>query len=172
MAGQPQTSGQPGVAHGLVQHRPISSAIYGLITVLAVLQVMDVHPPSGWAGAVTLFGTTLAVALADAYSDTIAEMIAGRGHITRAELMKIARDVAPVLTGAQAPTVLLLLSALGLMSVKSAITLAQIVSFLLLFGFGWRVGQLLHEGTLRRLVSGLTLVLIGGLVVGLKAAVH
>ena len=61
--------------HG-VSGTPVSRAIYGLITVLAVLQIMELHPPSPWQGTVTLLGTTIAVALADAYSDSIAMMLA------------------------------------------------------------------------------------------------
>jgi hypothetical protein len=157
--------------HG-VSREPVSRAIYGLITVLAVLQVMEVHQPSAWHGTATLFGTTLAVALADAYSDSVAEMLSEQRWISRSDLGAIGRDVAPILAGAQAPTLLLLLSAFGLISVELAITLAQIAAFLLLFGYGWRVGRLLHENRLRQLVSGLMLVAIGGLVVGIKAAFH
>jgi hypothetical protein len=52
--------------HGRHLGASISGAIYGLVTVLAVLVVMADHPPVAWQGAVTLFGTTLAVALVDA----------------------------------------------------------------------------------------------------------
>lgn len=150
----------------------VSRAIYGLITVMAVLQVMEIHPPTAWQGALSLFGTTLAVALADAYSDYIAEMIAGRRRLTRQVVRAIGRSAVPILTGAQPPTFLLLASALGFLSVETAITLAQVVAVALLFGFGLRAGQHLHESWTRRLMSGLVLVAIGGLVVGLKAAFH
>src|SRR5262249_54972881 len=106
---------------------PISKAVYGLVTLMAVLTGMEDHPPEAWRGAVTLFGTTLAVALIDAYAETNAGIIArGRG-LPRAELREIARDVAPVLVGAQAPTFVFLLSALGLFPVERAISIAQLV---------------------------------------------
>lgn len=155
-----------------VGHAPVSKAIYGLISVLAVLQVLQVHPPSAWHATVAVFGTTLAVALTDAYSESVAEMLSTRHSLTGDDLRAIGRDVAPVLAGAQAPTVLLLLSAVGLISLDLALTLAQIVVFVLLFGFGWRVGQLLHEHLPRQLASGLFLLAIGGLVVGIKTAFH
>lgn len=155
-----------------VSHAPVSKAIYGLITVLAVLQVLELHPPSAWQATIALFGTTIAVALVDAYSESIAVMLAEQHTLTRDDLREIGRDVAPVLVGAQGPTVLLLLSAFGLISVDLALSLAQIVAFLLLFGYGWRVGQLLHEHWFRQLLSGLALVAIGGLAVGIKAAFH
>jgi hemolysin III len=165
-------SGEVVVPEQHVSHTPVSRAIYGLITVLAVLQIMEVHPPSAWHGTVTLFGTTLAVALAEAYSTSIAEMLSAQRWLSPDDLRGIARDVRPILVGAQGPTVLLLLSAFGLISVELAIILAQVVAFLLLFGYGWRVGHLLHENRLRQLASGLLLVAIGGLAVGIKAAFH
>jgi hemolysin III len=157
--------------HG-VSHAPVSKAIYGLISVLAVLQVLELHPPTALQATVALFGTTVAVALADAYSESVAEMLAKRHSLTLDDLRKIGRDVAPVMTGAQAPTVVLLASALGLISLDLALTLAQIVAFALLFGYGWRVGQLLHEHWARQLASGLFLLAIGGLAVGIKTAFH
>jgi len=155
-----------------VSHAPVSKAIYGLISVLAVLQALVLHPPTALQATVALFGTTVAVALADAYSESIAEMLVKRHSLSMDDLRKIGRDVAPVMTGAQAPTVVLLASALGLISLDLALTLAQIVAFALLFGFGWRVGQLLHENWIRQIISGLFLLAIGGLAVGIKTAFH
>ena len=54
-------------------------------------------------------------------------------------------DVTPILVGAQAPTLPLVLAGLGLLDVVDAIDLAQVVAFVLLFGYGWRIGKLLHE---------------------------
>ena len=167
-----QHSGELAAPEQRVRHAPVSRAIYGLITVLAVLQVFAVHQPSAWHGTVTLFGTTLAVALADAYSDSIAAMLSAQRSLSWEDLREIAHDVWPILVGAQGPTLLLLLSAFGLISVELAITLAQVVAFLLLFGYGWRVGHMLHEDRPRQLASGLLLVAIGGLAVGIKAAFH
>ncbi len=155
-----------------IRHTPVSKAIYGVITVLAVLQVLEAHPPSAWSGAVFLFGTTVAVALVDAYSESIAIMLAQERGLTLGDLREIRHEVAPVLVGAQAPTLLLIASAFGLMSVERAISLAQVVAFMLLFSYGWRVGTMLHEHWLRRIVSGLILVAIGAIAVGIKAAFH
>ena len=146
--------------------------VYGLVTVLAVLQVMSWHPPSAWSGAIALLGTTLAVALLDAYADSIAEVLTYRRALTRDEAHAIWRDIRPVFICAQGPTVFLALAGIGLLDVDVAITLAQVVAFLFLFGYGWRVGQLMHEHWFHRLLSGLILVAIGGLVVGIKVLFH
>lgn len=150
----------------------VAKAIYGLMTVLAVLVVMDDHPPVPWRGAITLFGTTLAVALVDTYAETVAGMLSHQRRPSRGELREIWRDVSPVLIGAQAPTLVLLSAAIGLIPVERAITVAEGVAFLLLFGYGWRVGTTLHRNRFPQLLSGLLLVAIGGLIIGIKAAFH
>lgn len=43
----------------------VAKAIYGLITVQALLAVMGEHPPTPLGGAMTLIGATFAVALID-----------------------------------------------------------------------------------------------------------
>lgn len=156
----------------VVSKPSIAKAIYGLMTVLALLVVMNDHPPIAWRGALTLFGATLAVALVDTYAETIAGMLSEQRGFSGIELREIWRDVSPVLLGAQAPTVVLLLAEFGFFSVERAIVIAQVVCFLLLFGVGWRVGQALHRHWLRQLISGLLLVAIGGLIVGIKAVFH
>lgn len=169
--GQRSANGEALVpAHG--DREGVSRAIYGLITVLAVLQAFQLHPPSPWKGAVTLVGTTLTVALIDAYADSIAETLASGRILSRDELARIGRRVLPVFVGAQGPTLALMVSALGLIDIEDAIILAQAIAFVSLFGYGWRVGKLQHEQWVRRLLSGLILVAIGGVIVGIKAAFH
>jgi hypothetical protein len=143
-----------------------------LITVLAVLVVLGEHPPAPWRGAVTLFGTTLAVALVDAYAAMIAGMMSRQRALADEERGAIWHSVVPVMAGAQAPTLVLVLSAFGLYSVERAITIAEVVVVLFLFGYGLRVGQLLHQHWLRQLLSGVALVAIAGVVVAIKVLFH
>jgi hypothetical protein len=49
-----------------------SRAIHYSITALAISLIMEEHPPTILGAVVTLFGTTLAVARADVYSESIA----------------------------------------------------------------------------------------------------
>jgi hypothetical protein len=62
-----------------------AKAIYGLIT----LQVMEDHPPVAWVAAVRVFGTTLAVALVEAYASTIGTVLSSQRGGTRAEVLEI-----------------------------------------------------------------------------------
>ena len=150
----------------------VSRAIYGLITVLAVLQVVMMHPVSPRASAVSLFGATLAVALIDAYSESIAAMLAKGSSLARQEFAELLRDVAPVMIGAQAPTLVLLLAVAGILEHNTALRLAEAVTFLLLFGYGFAVGKLLGGSLARQLANGLVLVAVGAIIVGIKAALH
>jgi hemolysin III len=151
-----------------VSHTSVAKAIYGLITVLPVLLVMYDHPPSAWVGAGILFGTTLTVALVETYAETIAVMLHRQRRLTNAEKREIWHYAAPVMVGAQAPTIVLVLSAVGFFPVEQAITIAQAVLFLFLFGYGVRVGQILHEGWHRQFLSGLVVVAIAALLVAIK----
>lgn len=150
----------------------IASTIYGLVTVLAVIEVLRHHPPSAIASAVTLFGATVAVALVDVYSEWIASIMTHRRSLYSGEIRLIVREASTVIIGAQGPTVVLLLSVFGLMSVPTALVVARIVALLSLFAIGFRVGQLLHGGRLRQVMSGLALLAIGALIVLVKAAFH
>lgn len=164
-----QTSG---VGKPPVNSTFVARAVYGLITVLAVLQTMELHPPEPWRAAVTVFGTTLAIALIEVYAETIGELLGRRDRLARKDLVHFWHDATPVLVGAQGPTIALILSALGVMSVETAIDIAQLVAFATLFAYGWRVGQMLNVPIVRRIVSGLVLVGIGVLLVLIKAAFH
>jgi hemolysin III len=156
----------------LFDHNFAAKAIYGLVTVLALLLVMEDHPPEALPGAISLFGATLAVALLDLYAESVAEMLSHSRRLTQIEIRKVWEDVRPVLIGAQAPTLIMLLSALGLFSVETAIDFARVVIFLTLFLFGIQVGRKLHENVLRQLLSGLYLVALAGLIVGIKVLFH
>jgi hypothetical protein len=149
-----------------------SKTIYGFVIVLAVLAVMQNDPPSAWSAALTLFGTTLAVALAETYAEIIAGIISEQRRPARAELREMWSSTSPVLIGTQVPAVLLLLAALGFYPIELALTLAEIAVFLLLFTYGWRVAVILHENWLHRVLAGLLFVGAGALVVGIKALFH
>jgi hypothetical protein len=150
----------------------VTKAIYSLITVLAVLLGMSDHPPVAWRGAVLVFGTILAVALVEVYAESIDAILAWRRRLTSVELHKIWQEASPVLVGAQAPTLVLVLSALGFFPVERAIVIAELMIGLLLFSYGIRVGQLFHQDWIRQLMSALVLVAIAGLIVVIKVLFH
>jgi hemolysin III len=150
----------------------VSRAIYGSISVLAVVLVMQEHPPGVARAAATLFGTSLAIALAEAYSETIAEMLAQRRNLDLREASEIWRSAQPILFAANIPTVLVLAAAAGLFSVDDALNVAEFAIYVSLFIWGARVGQLLHDSWWRILLSALVTVAIGLLIGLIKVVFH
>lgn len=150
----------------------ISKAIYGTISVLAVLLIMEEHPPTAWHGAMTLFGSVLAIALAEAYSETIAEILAGRKGLTRKEMVHIWVQTRPILLSANTPTLMFCLSGLGLLHVESAILIAKVLLYVSLFIYGSRISRMLGNSWLRSLLSGLFTLGIGVLITLIKTFFH
>jgi hypothetical protein len=155
-------------------HEPnrVSRSVYGLVTVIGVLQIFQDHAPHGWQGVVVLFGTTFAVALLEVYSELIDDMIRQQRSLTRDETRRLARAAGPVFAGAQGPTIILALAAMGIISAHRAVDVAEAVAFISLFGFGFRAGRGAHRHWLRQIGTGLGLVAIGVVIVVIKVAVH
>ncbi|MDF9801388.1 hypothetical protein OKW21_006697 [Catalinimonas alkaloidigena] len=61
----------------------ISKTLYGSITILAVLLSFKDHQLSAWHGMLLLFGTSLSVAHAEAFSETISQVIAGKKKLDK-----------------------------------------------------------------------------------------
>jgi hemolysin III len=150
----------------------VSKAIYGLISVLAVLLIMEEHPPTAWKAAGILFGTVLALAMAETYSAAIAETIAGQRRLDRQEIMEIWHDTRPILLTANLPTLVILLSGAGLYSMQAALIIARSAIYLTLFVFGLQVGHLFHASRWRIWLSGLFTAGIGVLIGLMKFLLH
>jgi hypothetical protein len=158
---------------GIAPHVAIARSVYGLLTVMTVLEAMELHPPhAGREGPEILIGTVLAVALFEAYADAIAGMLVHHRRLSRTELGLTGREAAPLLVGAPLPVAVLVLSALGLLEIHRAIDVAQIVAYATLLLYGWRTARQLDARLAPRLVGGLTFVAIGFLLVAVKSAYH
>ncbi len=150
----------------------ISKALYGLITILAVLLSFKDHPPTAWHGAMLLFGTSISVALAEAFSETISQVIAGKKKLDKKELLSIWQETRPVLSAAYLPILILVLAAVGLFSVPTAAMLAESLIYATLFVYGLRIGYLLHGPRIRMFLAGLFTLGIGGLLGLIKLLFH
>ena len=149
-----------------------SSAIYGTLTVMAVIVAMEDHPPPALRAAAQMFGVTLAIAIAKAYAEIIAGTLHRGRRLIAEEWREILRRVSPVLFGSQGPTVVMLLSAFGLFSVETAIDVSKALILVLLFVYGLRVAQLLHTNRLIQIASGLVIMSAGGVVVLINYFFH
>ncbi len=150
----------------------ISEGIYGMVTCLAVILIMESHLSNYWDASLTLFGSVLVVTLAKAYSDTIAEVITQKRKLELSELRIVWYHAAPILISANIPTLIILLSGLGLYSVSTALYVSKIFIYILLFLYGIKMGQLMHESRIRIIFSGLMTCGIGLLISFIKMFFH
>lgn len=150
----------------------ISKALYGSITILAVLLSFKDHQLSAWHGVLLLFGTSLSVALAEAFSETISQVIAGKKKLDQKELVEIWHETRPVLSASYLPILMLLLATVDLFSVSTAVILAEYLIYATLFVYGLRIGYLLHGPKLRMFLAGLFTLAIGGLLGIIKLLFH
>lgn len=150
----------------------ISEGIYGMITSLAVILIMESHLSNYWDASLTLFGSVLVVTLAKAYSDTIAEVITQKRKLELSELRIVWYHAAPILISANIPTLIILLSGSGLYSVPTALYVSKIFIYILLFLYGIVVGQLMHESRLRIIFTGFMTSGIGLLISFIKIFFH
>ena len=150
----------------------VAKSLYGSITLLAVLLSLEDHLPTAWHGASLLFGTALSVALAEAFSESISQVIAGKKQLDRAELVEIWHETRPILAAAYLPLLMMVLAGLELFSVATAITIAKGLIYITLFVYGVRIGYLLHGRKLRMLLAGVFTLSIGGLLGLIKLLFH
>ena len=149
-----------------------SEVIYGTITILAVILALEEYASSPWGVTLGVVGTTLTLAFARAYSDSIAEMLHRGRHFERSDLLLIWREARPVMVYSQLPTLAFVLSALGLLPLSLSFTIAKILGMLVLSFAGYLVGKRVGLSRFRSLLSGLTVASLGGLVILLKVLTH
>ena len=138
---------------------------------MTVLEAMELHPPhAGWEGADLLPGTLLLVALAEAYADAIAGMVVHKHRPGRTDFRDVGRGVVPVMIGAPLPVIVLVVSALGLISIRHAIDLAEIIAYATLLFYGWWMVR--NLGAASRVIGGVTMFVVAFRLVALKAAFH
>ena len=103
----------------------VARVVYGAIIGMALIVVLEHHPPSAGVTTATLFATAVAVALAELYSDWIGHVLKHRTGFHRKELIEIAKDVSAVAIGIVFPDVFFLLATIGLLELDTAFTVAK-----------------------------------------------
>jgi hypothetical protein len=116
-------------------------AIYGLIIVTAALVADREFAEDAWTSLVVVWGAGVVLLLAHLYAAIVAE--AGtRGRLSsHAERHLLIADNLPLLSSVLLPTVLLTLSGLGLLELRSAIDLSIAAAIVALFAVGAYQGR-------------------------------
>jgi hypothetical protein len=150
-----------------------AGALYGTILVIAIIVGVSEDPDAG-AGLILagVLVTTLVFWAVHVYAETLAEHLAHPHWSLRADIARAASREWPLVEAAAPPAVPLLLGAIGVLSRTAAIDLAIALGLINLFGWGVAVGRAMGQPLSRAIVTGLVNVVLGGIMVVLKAFVH
>jgi hypothetical protein len=159
----------------LEQHlgsRQVGRVVYGSIIGIALVVALESHPPSAGVMTVWLLGTALAVGLAEVYSEVVGVETSTRQPVTRHQLRHMTEDAAGVAFGVAFPAVFFLLSALHVMDVDRAFSMAKWTGLGLIGFYGFWAARFAGAAPRRALLKGALVALIGAGLIALKALVH
>ena len=158
-----------GLFEQLDGHR-VSKIIYGTIIVLVVIVTLEDHPPEPWGAIASVLGASIAVALAEFYSELIGKRINKKRRLSPVEIREIMGSVSAVLIGALLPLPILLLAWLDLFDVEFALRLDKWLLIGLLVFYGYAAAALSGSDRLWATLFAILAGSIGGAVVLIKAA--
>jgi hypothetical protein len=152
--------------------RQVAKVVYGSIIGLALIVAVEKHPPAAGVMAVWLLGTGLAVALAEIYSEYVGHETSTRQPVTRHDLRHMADDAVAVGYGVAFPAVFFLISAVGLIEIETAFTVAKWSGVGLIGFYGFWAARFAGAAPHHALLRGLLVALVGAGLIALKAFVH
>jgi hypothetical protein len=152
--------------------RQVARVIYGSIIGLALVVVLQAHPPSAGVALTSVLATALAVGLAELYSEIVGAETRTRRRVARQEVLHLLRDVGAVVFGIAFPGVFFLLAAVKAIELDTAFTLAKWSGLGLIGGYGFCAARLAGAGLWASLLQALVVAGIGGLLIAVKALVH
>ena len=161
--------------HGIEEHlgsEQVSRVVYGAIIGMALIVVLEHHPPTPIVTEVTLIATGLAVALAELYSEVIGEWTKNRQMVQRHHVREIATDVGAVFFGIVFPGFYFIIAAFGVMTPETAFTLTKWTGLGLIAAYGYAAGRLSGASVKVSILHALTVGLVGIALIGFKALVH
>ena len=159
----------------LEQHlgsRQVGKVVYGSIIGLALVVAIESHPPKPGVMAVWLVGTAIAVGLAEVYSEVVGKETSTRQPVTRHDMRHMAEDAVAVGFGVAFPAVFFLISALSLIDVERAFTIAKWTGLGLIGFYGYWAARFAGAPTPRALLKAALVALIGAGLILLKSLVH
>src|SRR5215213_5667378 len=150
----------------------VARVVYGAIIGLALVVALEAHPPAPHAVIATLLGTTVAVALAELYSELIGFETVRRRKAGGDEMRQLYADVAAVSFGIAFPAVFFVLAAVDVIADDAAFTIAKWAGLGLIGLYGFAGARLSGAGLRTSIIQATAVALIGAALIGLKAVVH
>jgi hypothetical protein len=171
MEGSPPAGVRQAIESHFSGHQ-VGRVVYGAIIGIALLVALEQHPPTPGVVVGSLVVTAVAVALAELYSDVIGVRVKQRGHVPRAQLGEMAKDVAGVAFGVAFPSAFFVLAAAGAIKVQTAFDLAEWSGVLLIAFYGFWAARLSGERLVGCLLQASTVALIAVVLIALKSLLH
>jgi hypothetical protein len=150
----------------------VARVIYGAIIGMALVVSLEAHPPPPGVVAATLLATSVAVGLAEFYSDVIGSQTRNRRRVGREQAVHILEDVMAVAFGIAFPAIFFLLAAAGVLEPDTAFTVAKWSGLGLISFYGFIGGRLSGAGLWSSLLQAVAIAAIGGVLIAFKALVH
>jgi VIT1/CCC1 family predicted Fe2+/Mn2+ transporter len=150
----------------------VGRVIYGAIIGLALVLVVQEHPPAAGVIAGSLVATGVAVGLAELYSEVVGTETRTRHRVSRDQLAEIWDDVVAVFFGISFPAIFFILAAAGAMELHTAFAWAKWSGLALIGFYGYMAARLAGAGLATCLLQALTVALIAGALIAVKAILH
>jgi hypothetical protein len=150
----------------------VARVVYGSIIGLALVVVLEVHPPGAGSVIVSLLATAVAVALAELYSDVLGGETRARRKLERSEIRDIAVDASAVAFGIAFPAVYFLLAVVGAIEDDTAFDIAKWSGLGLIGAYGYAAARLAGQGTAAALIKAVGVALIAAFLIAIKAVLH
>jgi hypothetical protein len=152
--------------------RQVARVIYGAIIGLALVVVLEQHPPGAGVVAGSLVATGVAVGLAELYAEIVGTETRTHHRIERHELAEMGDDAIAVFFGASFPAVFFVLAALHAMELDTAFSIARWSGLGLIGCYGYAAGRLAGQGQLACLIQATAVAAIAGALIAVKAVLH
>jgi hypothetical protein len=162
----------PGWIAEHLRSRQVSRVIYGSIIGLALVVVIENHPPGAGVALASVLGTAVAVGLAELYSELVGTELRTGERIDRAAVVHELDNVAAVAFGVAFPGVFFFLAAIGVMKLDTAIEVSKWSGLGLIAFYGFCGARLTGLGNRRALIEALAVGAIAAALIALKAIVH
>lgn len=150
----------------------VARVVYGSIIGLALVVVVQEHPPRtgvviGW-----FLGTAVAVGLAEVYSDVIGIETRERHRVRRDQVAGMLDDALAVAFGVAFPDVFFVLVALGVLDLATAFTVAKWSGLALIGFYAYWAARFAGASVVPALGRAAALSLVGAALIALKVLLH
>jgi hypothetical protein len=150
----------------------VARVVYGSIIGLALVVVIEAHPPRPTVAIGWLIGTAVAVALAELFSEVIGAETRQRHRVTRRQVVEMLDDAGAVSFGVAFPMVFFLLAVMRVIDVDTAFALAKWSGLALIGFYGYWAARASGAPVVGALLRAAGVALVGGALIALKALLH